>query len=151
MGLGFISLAVIDHEESESAGRIKFFVGLNVIKLHMQEVSREDLVPGKEYYLQSFEESCLPPNKSYKMIARFEKLEPSSAFIPFMWSCFTNFRNITHRNDHNYIRCVRLNYNWKFYEVARHEVQKNMEQRAYNMVLLHIIGDEYFIPAKFIK
>ena len=115
----------------------------------MKEVNRENLVPGKEYYLQSFEESCLPPNKSYKMIARFEKLKPSSGFIPFMLSCFTNFRIIKHRNYHDYIRNVELNYNWRFYEIASHEVQKNMEQRAYNMVLLNIIGDEYFIPANF--
>ena len=28
LGLGFISLSVIDHEECESAERIEFFVGL---------------------------------------------------------------------------------------------------------------------------
>jgi hypothetical protein len=112
----------------------------------MQEIPRENLVPGKEYYLQSFEESCLPPHICYKMIGKFEKLEESSVFIPFMWACFTNFRKIENRNETNYNHNVMLNYYWKFYEIVRNKVQKNMENRSYNMILLDLIQDEYFKP-----
>jgi hypothetical protein len=111
----------------------------------MQEILRENLIPGKEYYLQSFEESCLPPHKSYKMIAKFEKLKQA---IDWEWACFTNFRKIENRNNPaptcGY--CVELNLCWRFYEIAQHKVQKNMENRAYNMVLLDLIQDEYFKP-----
>jgi hypothetical protein len=110
----------------------------------MQEVQREHLIPGKEYYLQSFEESCLPPHKPYKMIARFNKLAPSER--DFLWACFSNFRNIKCKNKKNYGYNVELNLCWRFYEISSNTVQKNMEKRAYNMVLLQIVNDEYFTP-----
>ena len=115
----------------------------------MQEVPRENLVPGKEYYLQSFEESCLPPHKSYKMIAKFEKLKQANNWE---WACFNNFRKIEHRNnpDPNYGYRVELNLCWIFYEINSHKVQKNMENLAYNMVLLKIIKDDYFKPIEVI-
>jgi hypothetical protein len=112
----------------------------------MQEVNRENLVPCKEYYLQCFEPSCEAPNKPYKMIAKFEKLIQSYWNPNWYWACFNNFRNIEHRNDPSCIRRVELGYHWKFYEIPRNKVQKNMENRAYNMVLLDLIQDEYFKP-----
>jgi hypothetical protein len=113
----------------------------------MQEIPRENLVPGKEYYLQNFEKTHLPPKKPYKMIAKFERLTPCATFKNyFNWACFTNFRNIKHGPDPTYIRDVVLNDNWRFYEIPRDKVQKNMETRAYNMVLLDLIKDEYFKP-----
>jgi len=115
----------------------------------MQEVSRENLVPGKEYYLQCFEPSCAAPMKPYKMIAKFEKLvdvDPEHTVFPWQWACFTKFRNLKHKNDPTYGRRVQLNLYWRFYEIPRHKVQNNMENRAYNMILLEIIGDEYFKP-----
>jgi len=113
----------------------------------MQEIPRENLVPGKEYYLQNFEKTHQPPRKPYKMIAKFEKLTPSSGFNNyFNWACFTNFRNIKRAADPTYIRDVVLNLNWKFYEISSHEVQKNIEKRAYNMILQQIVKDEYFTP-----
>jgi hypothetical protein len=45
----------------------------------MQEVPREQLIPGKEYYLQNFESVFLPPRKSYKMIAKFTPFFISNA------------------------------------------------------------------------
>ena len=117
----------------------------------MQEIQRENLVPGKEYYLQSFEPSQLPPNKPYKMIAKFKKLKPCAGFAVFMFTCFTNFRNIEHKNDSTYGYYVELNLNWRFYEIAHDKVQKNMEKRAYNMVLLKIVNDEYFTPINLLK
>jgi hypothetical protein len=112
----------------------------------MQEVDRENLIPGKEYYLQNFEPMCMPPHKPYKMIAVFEKLEASSVIRVFSWACFSNFRKIENRNEKNCNRYVVLNSHWKFYEIPRQKVQKNMETRAYNMILLDLIQDEYFIP-----
>ena len=107
----------------------------------MQEVLRENLIPGKEYYLQNFEETHSPPNKPYKMIAKFKCLAHAS--IDFKWACFSNFRKIENKSvGYN----VQLNTSWRFYEIARYKVQKNMETRAYNNVLLDLIGDEYFSP-----
>jgi hypothetical protein len=109
----------------------------------MQEIPRESLVPGKEYYLQCFEPVFAPPNKPYKMIAKFENLKPS--LIDFMWACFSDFRSIKNKNSRT--RCnVALNHNWRFYEISQHGIQKSMENRAYNMVLLDLIKDEYFSP-----
>jgi hypothetical protein len=112
----------------------------------MQEVNRENLVPGKEYYLQNFEPSCTPPQKPYKMIAKFEKLVQSFWNPDWYWACFNNFRKLEDKNDPTCIRHVELGYHWKFYEIQRDKVQKNMENRAYNMILLDLIQDEYFRP-----
>ena len=112
----------------------------------MQEVNRENLVPGKEYYLQCFCPGCVRPNKPYKMIAKFEKLEkPSSTHTnpDFKWVCVTNFRKPEEINDHNCGRCLQLDCRWWFYEIP--QVQKNMEKnRAYNTILLDLIKDKYF-------
>jgi hypothetical protein len=111
----------------------------------MQEIPRENLIPGKEYYLQNFEEAHSPPNKPYKMIGLFEKLEPSCGFKAFSWACFSNFRKIEHRNDPTFTRYVCLGSHWKIYEMPRQKVQKTMENRSYNMILLDLIRDENFI------
>ena len=116
----------------------------------MQEVKRENLVPGKEYYLQNFEDAYLPPNKPYKMIGRFEDLEPSCGFIEFNWAYFSDFRKIEHRNDPKSTRDVRLGSHWKIYEITSHKVKQNMENRAYNQVLLGLVKDEYFKPIEVI-
>ena len=111
----------------------------------MQDVPRETLIPGKEYYLQCFESTHAPPNTPYKMIAKFEKLKQASGWE---WACFTNFRKIENRNNPD-PTCgyrVELNLSWIFYEIASRKVQKNMENRAYKMVLLNIIQDNYFNP-----
>lgn len=110
----------------------------------MQEVLRDNLVFGKEYYLQCVEESCLHPNKPYKMIAKFTCL--TQLAIDFKWACFSNFRKIENKKYKTVGYNVELNGNWRFYEIAKHRVQKNMEIRAYNIVLLDLIGDEYFRP-----
>jgi hypothetical protein len=112
----------------------------------MQEVNREDLVPGKEYYLQDFESGYDPPQKPSKMIAKFEKIIQSAWNPDFNWACFTNFRKLEDRNDQSSFLRVQLNYKWKFYEIRRDKIQKNMENRAYNMILLDLIQDEYFTP-----
>lgn len=110
----------------------------------MEEVLRENLIPGKEYYLQNFEETHAPPNNPYKMIAKFNYLAQSA--IDFKWACFSNFRKIENKNYKKVGYNVQLNSGWRFYEIAQNRVQKNMEIRAYNIVLLDLIGDEYFRP-----
>jgi len=116
----------------------------------MQEVNRENLVPGKEYYLQDFETRYKTPQKPYKMIAKFEKLRESFCDPEFIWACFTNCRKLEHRNDTSYGRPVMLSDTWKFYEIIQDKIQKNMENRAYNMVLQQIVKDEYFVPIEVI-
>jgi hypothetical protein len=116
----------------------------------MQEVLRENLVPGKEYYLQDFESGYEPPQKPSKMIAKFEKLVQSEWNPGYYWACFTDYRKLEDRNDPSRFLSVQLNYKWKFYEILRDKIQKNMENRAYNMVLLNLIGDEYFKPIEVI-
>ena len=111
----------------------------------MKEIPRDKLVPGKDYYLQCVEETFSPPKKSYKMIAKFERFKPSS-IADFSWACFSNFRKIEHMNDKTCTRYVELNNNWRFYEITHRNAQKNMETRAYNMIILDIINDEYFTP-----
>lgn len=110
----------------------------------MEEVLRENLISGKEYYLQNFEETHALPNKSYKMIAKFKYLAQSA--IDFKWACFSNFRKIENKKYKKVGYNVQLNSSWRFYEIVQHRVQKNMETRAYNIVLLDVVGDEYFRP-----
>jgi hypothetical protein len=80
------------------------------------------------------------------MIAKFEKLEQSFWNPDFNWACFTDFRKLKDRNDQSSFLRVQLNYKWKFYEILRDKIQKNMEKRAYNQVLLDIIKDQHFTP-----
>jgi hypothetical protein len=116
----------------------------------MLEVPRENLVAGKEYYLEDFETGYEPPQKPSKMIAKFEKLEQSAWNPDYYWACFTDYRKLEDRNNPSCFLRVQLNYKWKFYEIASREVQKNMENRAYNRVMIDLIGDEYFKPIEFI-
>jgi hypothetical protein len=117
----------------------------------MQEVPKENLVPGKEYYLQC----CFAPSsKPYKMIGTFEQLR-QSPYIPAKRerTCsanFTNFRMLKHRSDPTRGYRIELALCWKFYEINCPTIQKNMENRAYNQVLLDIIKDEYFKPVELI-
>ena len=105
----------------------------------MQEVNRENLVPGKEYYLKRFK------YRQQKSIAKFEKLITFNEDSKW-WACFSNVREIKYKNDPTSGYYMSIGYDWKFYEIASYEVQKNMEKRAYNQVLLDLIQDEYFKP-----
>jgi hypothetical protein len=112
----------------------------------MQEVSIKNLVPGKEYYMECIERmerKFLPP---YKMIATFERLEPNNIFPEAIFICVSNFRKIKYKNNKNFGYDARSCHGWKYYEIVEHQIQKNMERRAYNMVLQRIINDEYFRP-----
>jgi hypothetical protein len=108
----------------------------------MQEVNRENLVPGKEYYVQCFAPSYAPPNKPIKMIGKFETL----CNLYRELTCFTNFRTLEQRNDPNSGRCIQLALHWRFYEINVPTIQENMEKRVYKQVLSNIVKDEYFEP-----
>ena len=110
----------------------------------MQEVPRENLVPGKEYYLQC----CFaPPSKPIKMIGTFEQLS-QGPYLPAKLerTCFTNFRMLKQRSDLSRGYRIELALHWTFYEINSPTIQKNMENRAYNQILLDLIGDVYFKP-----
>jgi hypothetical protein len=111
---------------------------INQHALKMQEVPRENLVPGKEYYVE---------NTVYglKRIAKFDKLLIYDGGS-MRWACFNNVREIKYKNFSTDGYSSNMGYNCKFYEIASREVQKNMENRAYNKVLLDLVKDEYFTP-----
>jgi len=112
----------------------------NIESCKMEEIPRENLIPGKEYYLQCCFE---PPSKPIKMIGTFERLNRGPIQVR---PCFANFRMLKHRSDLSRGYRIELALHWKFYEINSPTIQKNMENRAYNMVLLDIIGDEHFKP-----
>ena len=111
--------------------------------LKMQEVPRENLVPGKEYYIE---------NTLYglKRIAKFDKLLIYDGGSQW-WACVNNVREIKYKNFPTQGYSSSMGYNCKFYEIASREIQKNMENRAYNRVLLDLIQDEYFTPMDIIR
>ena len=103
----------------------------------MQEIPRENLVPGKEYYIE---------NTLYRLkrIAKFDKLLIYDGGS-MRWACFNNVREIKYKNFPTDGYSSSMGYNCKFYEIPRQKVQKTMENRSYNMVLLDLIQDENFI------
>ena len=90
----------------------------------MQEIKREKLISGKEYYIQ------YKYNLKYKMIGKFQS---STSYC----SNFSNFRKICEKYECQYNRSYQLSKNlWKFYEINSNNVQNNMENRAYQMIIL---------------
>lgn len=116
----------------------------------MQEISKENLIPGKEYYIECLtsgktNDTMVPCNPIYKMIAKFEKLDTIDPTISdYRFSYFTNFRKIKYKKNKNLGYRVYLNTFWKFYEIIEDKIQDSMERRSYNMVLQKIVKDEYF-------
>jgi hypothetical protein len=112
----------------------------------MQEVDRENLEAGKEYYIICLTEDDnknLVPNKAIpKLIATFEKLEATENSNGFKFTFFNFFREINKLKNIGYD--VQLNLLWKFYEVKKNTIQQQMENRALNLIIQKILGDEYF-------
>ena len=113
----------------------------------MQEVKLENLIQGKEYWLECFtndyERQLVSHNPPYKMIAKFD------VCVVTEYNCtvarFTNFRDIKLKHDKNLGYSVLLNnHYWKFYEIIKNKVQRDMENRAYNTLLRQKVTDEYF-------
>jgi hypothetical protein len=113
----------------------------------MKETLYEELEPGKTYYIECLTED---ENKNYirnmsieKLIATFVKYEEIEYSNGFKFAFFKEFRSI--REDVRKGYDVRLGLLWKFYEVLKHKIQNNMEERGCNLILQNIIGDPYFL------
>lgn len=113
----------------------------------MQEVIMENLIQGKEYWMECFnyneEGQFVPHTYRYKMIAKFDKCIDSK--YGSVSAGFTNFREIKFKDNKTYGYGVKLNnYYWRFYETVKNKVQNDMESRAQYMILRKIIKDEYY-------
>lgn len=118
----------------------------------MLEINKEQLIKGKEYYLECLTYAndnitLIPLDPPYKMIARFDRLDYKYTTYPYStypYSCFSNFRHITNKNYKSLGYNVHLNSLWRFYEIIEDKIQNDMENRAITEVLKLITGDEYF-------
>jgi hypothetical protein len=114
----------------------------------MEPVSRENLQSGKEYYIECLtydtdSVTIIPNPNIHRLIATFEKLAATQESNDFKFAFFKYFREVN-RTDKYIGRDVNLNLLWRFYEVKKYKIQHDMENRALNMVLRQIVGDEYF-------
>jgi hypothetical protein len=123
----------------------------------MQEVPRENVTPGKLYYIECLTED-LNNNKIKNqtlsnMVGIFKSIKiiypeiiaPWNAAV-FDWFEISQMKHIKDESDvsKHIIREVELNYLWRFYEVKKFKIQRDMEQRALNLCLQKITGDPYF-------
>ena len=124
----------------------------------MQSVDREKLEINKLYYIEYMthdDNNNIIPNKNISiMVGFFKKLLPIYPFgmqpwnsAVFSWFDISNMKYIICENDATkyIIRDVELNFLWRFYEVKKFQIQRNMESSAVNLLLQKIIGDQYFI------
>jgi hypothetical protein len=113
----------------------------------MQEVKKDNLIRGKEYYIECLttdkNNQFITHNPPYKMIARFDKLDIVGRESNYLFAYFENFRKIEFKKDKNLGYDVQLNIFWRFYEIIEDKIQSDMERRAYNMVLQEVVKDEY--------
>jgi hypothetical protein len=115
----------------------------------MEELSREFLVPGDQYYIVSLtwlDGGTLIQNVNFpKMMGTFMGLSPSPIFphFPdFNFALFSDYHTIREPCNSGYN--VSLNDMWCFYPVRKHLIQQAMERRALTTILRNITGDEYF-------
>jgi len=123
----------------------------------MKPVGREDLVPGKLYYIecmtQDLQSNVIPNVGISIMVGIFIGLKPIYTFsrevwkeAQFKWFDVSKLKCMQHESDaHKHVLYdVGLNYLWRFYEVKKFKIQSDMEGRAVNLYLQNIIGDPYF-------
>ena len=123
----------------------------------MNHVNREDLVPGKLYYIecmtQDLQSNVIPNVGISIMVGIFIGLKPIYTFsrevwkeAQFKWFDVSKLKYMQHESDaeKHILRDVGLNYLWRFYEVKKFKIQSDMELRAVNLYLQNIIGDPYF-------
>lgn len=111
----------------------------------MEEVPRELLVPGHEYYIASLtwssdEQDRVPNTKFPKVMGTFMGLSPSNLYENFHFALFSDYRGVCECSGYN----VSLNDMWRFYPVKKHLIQQAMERRALTTILRNITGDDYF-------
>jgi len=123
----------------------------------MQEVVRENLMPGKLYYIECLTKDLnnnIIKNKNLSiMVGIFKNLKTNSQefFYPwseavFDWFDVSKMKHIKDESDvrKHIIREVELNYFWRFYEVRKFKIQRDMERRCLSLCLKKITGDPYF-------
>jgi hypothetical protein len=123
----------------------------------MLQVAREDLIPGKLYYIECLTEAddhYLIPNITLPiMVGFFKGFKPVYPLegatwnsVVFDWFEISKMKYIKDERDaHKHIILqVELNFLWRFYEVKKFKIQCDMEERALNLFLKNIIGDPYF-------
>ena len=118
----------------------------------MEETKRENLQPGKQYYIEclTYDYNIEFPNRprilntTYpKVMAKFcEFVETEYTTNGYKLAGFKNFRKINEDVCSGYD--VQLSDLWKFYEVKKYKIQDDMETRACNLILADIINDEHF-------
>jgi len=123
----------------------------------MQEVLRENLVPGKLYYIECLTEDVnnnIIQNKNLSnMVGIFKSLKivypgivaPWNAAV-FDWFDVSQMKHVKDESDasKHIIREVELNYLWRFYEIKKFKIQREMERRGLSLCLKKITGDPYF-------
>jgi len=64
----------------------------------------------------------------------------------FDWFDVSQMKHIKDESDvrKHIIREVELNYFWRFYEVRKFKIQRDMERRCLSLCLKKITGDPYF-------
>jgi hypothetical protein len=118
----------------------------------MEETKRENLQPGKLYYIEcltydyTYEFPNRPRivNKTYpKVMGTFSKfIENEYTTNEYKLAGFKNFRKVKEHISDGYD--VQLSDLWKFYEVKKYKIQDDMEIRACNLIIADIINDEHF-------
>jgi hypothetical protein len=87
------------------------------------------------------------------MVGIFKSLKTISPGFVVPWNAavfdWFDISQMKHIKDESYVRKyiireVKLNYLWRFYEVKKFKIQRDMEERSVNLYLQKIIGDPYF-------
>ena len=105
----------------------------------MLEVDKDKLISGKEYYIEALRIDR--GSRIYRIIAKFIEFKLVHGHIQY---CFSNFRDIKYKKNKKYGRDVVLNRCWIFYEIIENKIQKDIEKRAWNIILEKIVKDQYF-------
>lgn len=122
---------------------IVFVYGNDTKQTKMQEIHIDNLIPGKEYYLECFTDNkMVSGNPPYRMTATFQKMVVNEYDIQVTY--FTHFRRLKYKNNKEFSYDVQLNQYWKFYEKSQEKIQRNMETRAFSRILREVTCDEYF-------
>lgn len=105
----------------------------------IKEIYFHRLEPNKIYYIKKINNDF----EAYtKCIGTFIKYYEVPGSLGFKVACFINVSefNTIRKNTYNY----NFNADTQFYEVKKYQIQQAMEDRALNLILKNITGDEYF-------
>lgn len=107
----------------------------------MEEIKHENLVVGKQYY-------CYDSNHgkyNTKSIGTFWHCHKYSSFADQYSMIFKEYRDANCEFSSKVEnRTAILPPSWKYYEVKKYKIQTDMEERACNLILQHVVGDPYF-------